>query len=60
MMEVMDSIVVDKAYHDECRACMNNPKTMELEPAWLRVGLTQMLKGFIPDEDANTGHGGLC
>ena len=47
----MDSIMANRAYHDKCRACMNNPKTMELEPAWFRVGLRRMPKGFIPDDE---------
>jgi len=47
--EVMDRIMADKAYHEECRDCLNNPKTMMLEPAWFRVGLRGMPKGFIPD-----------
>jgi hypothetical protein len=48
--EVMDRIMADKAYHDECRNCLNNPKTMRQEPAWFRVGLRRMPKDFIPEQ----------
>jgi hypothetical protein len=46
--EVMDSIMANKAYHDECRDCLNNPKPMRMKPAWFRVGLSGMPKDFIP------------
>jgi len=44
--DVMDSIMANKAYHEECRDCLNNPKAMKLEPAWFRVGLRGMPKAF--------------
>jgi hypothetical protein len=44
--DVMDSIMANKAYHEECRDCLNNPKAMKLEPAWFRVGLKGMPKAF--------------
>jgi hypothetical protein len=53
--EVMDRIMADKAYHDECRDCLDFLKTMRLEPAWFRVGLSGMPKGFIPDHQEDGG-----
>jgi hypothetical protein len=32
----------NKLFHDECRACMGNPKTMRSEPAWIRLGMVHM------------------
>jgi len=53
--EVMDRVIADKAYHEECRDCLNNPKTMRQEPAWFRVGLRRMPKEFILPNEALTG-----
>ena len=47
--EVIDRVMADKAYHEECRDCLNNPKTMSQEPAWFRVGLRTIPKEFILD-----------
>ena len=47
--EVMDRIMADKKYHQECRDCLGNPKTMELQPAWFRVGIKGIPKDFIPN-----------
>ena len=51
--EVMDRVMADEAYHDECRNGLNNPKTMREKPAWFRVGLRGMPKNFIPEVDSN-------
>jgi hypothetical protein len=32
----------NKKFHEECRDCMGNPKTMESEPAWIRLGMTNL------------------
>ncbi len=34
----------NKKFHEECRACMGNPKMMESEPAWIRVGMRHLPK----------------
>jgi hypothetical protein len=34
----------NKLFHDECRACMGNPKMMLSAPAWIRVGMVHMPK----------------
>ena len=34
----------NKKVHEECRACMGNPKMMEMEPAWIRVGMKDLPK----------------
>ena len=44
--DIIKSIMENKKYHAECRACMGNPKTMELEPAWFRVGMKDPPKGL--------------
>lgn len=44
--EIMDRIMLDKAYHNACREALSNPETMKLEPAWFRVGLSGMPKDF--------------
>ena len=49
LSEVMDRVMADKDYHEECRDCLNNPKTMRQEPAWFRVGLKTIPKEFILD-----------
>ena len=48
-LEVMDSVVANKEYHEECRKTLKYTKTMTLEPAWFRVGLHRMPKEFIAD-----------
>jgi predicted RNA-binding protein with PUA-like domain len=53
--EEMDRIIADKAYHEECRDCLNNPKTMRQEPAWFRVGLKSIPKDFIIPELQEVG-----
>jgi hypothetical protein len=53
--EVMDRIIADKQYHQECKDCLKNPKTMDLQPAWFRVALMGMPKGFIPDGKVSEG-----
>jgi hypothetical protein len=53
--EAMDRIMADKAYHEECRDCLNHPKTTRLEPAWFRVGLMGMPKGYISDVQEEEG-----
>jgi hypothetical protein len=53
--ELMDRIMADKAYHDECREFLNSLKTMRLEPAWFRIGLRGMPDGFIPDLQDDAG-----
>ena len=47
--------MADKAYHEECRISVNNPKAMEMEPAWFRAGLTRMPKGFLPENQKDGG-----
>lgn len=40
---IIKSIMEEKEYHERCRACMGNPRTMvELEPAWFRVGIKNL------------------
>jgi len=45
----------NKKYHAECRACVGNPKTMELEPAWFRVGISDMPKRFADSVAVSNG-----
>jgi len=45
--DIIKSIMENKEYHAECRACMGNPKTMESEPAWFRVGIKDLPKGLV-------------
>lgn len=49
--EVMDDIMANKSYHQKCRDALNNPKTMNLEPAWFRSGLWTMPTGWMPDTE---------
>ena len=44
--EIMDDIMANKKYHDACRESLDNPETLKLDPAWFRVGLADMPKGF--------------
>jgi hypothetical protein len=39
---IIKSIMENKLFHDECRTCMGNPKTMRSEPAWIRLGMVHM------------------
>jgi len=41
---IIRSIMENTKFHEECRACMGDPKTMESEPAWIRVGLRRLPK----------------
>ena len=43
---IIKSVMENKKYHEECRACLGNSKTMKVEPAWFRVGLRDVPKGF--------------
>ena len=41
---IIRSIMESKKFHEECRVCMGNPKMMESEPAWIRVGMRHLPK----------------
>jgi len=43
---VIKSVMENKKYHEACRAGLGNPTTMKLEPAWFRVGINDLPKGF--------------
>ena len=43
---IIKSVMENKKYHAECRVCLGNSKTMKLEPAWFRVGIKDLPKGF--------------
>src|SRR5260221_9067955 len=36
---IIESIMKNKIFHEECRSCMSNPNAMVMEPAWIRVGM---------------------
>ena len=36
-LETVKSIMENKLFHEECRACLCNPKAMQSEPTWIRV-----------------------
>ena len=40
---IIESIMKKTKFYEECRACMGNPKMMEMEPAWIRMGMTHLL-----------------
>lgn len=48
---VIKSVMENKKLHVECRDCMRSPKTMELEPAWIRVDICD-----FPKELSDAGH----
>lgn len=41
---IIKSIMENKKFHKECRDCMGNPKMMDSEPAWIRVGMNYLPK----------------
>jgi hypothetical protein len=41
---IIKSVMENKKVHEACRACLGNPKTMESEPAWIRVGMRHIPK----------------
>ena len=43
---IIKSVMENKPYHANCRAGLDNPKVMEVEPAWFRVGLKDLPKVF--------------
>ena len=47
--EIIKSIMESKHLHEECRACLGNPKAMESEPAWIRVDIRRIPKEFVVD-----------
>jgi hypothetical protein len=42
--KIIKSVMESKKLHEECRACLGNPKAMESEPAWIRVGMRHLPK----------------
>jgi hypothetical protein len=51
---IIKSVMENKKFHEECRDCMGSPKTMESEPAWIRVGIRD-----FPKELSGTVHSAL-
>jgi hypothetical protein len=41
---IIKSIMENKKFHEECRDCLGSPKTMESEPAWIRIGIRDFPK----------------
>ena len=41
---IIKSVMENIKFHEECRACMGNPKMMDSEPAWIRGGLRHLPK----------------
>ena len=47
--EMVAEVMADKAFHDECRNCFNNPPSMVMEPAWILSGLSRVPEGLLPE-----------
>ena len=48
---MMDEIMADKAFHEECRDFFNYPNSMAMEPVWILSGISRVPKSlYVPME----------